>query len=95
MLPVKAWRIFYADGSTFDSSQGAWADAPPFGLACVVWYHEPPFKTVDTGGTSGVVTFQSEEFAGSDVKLGLWVDGESYYRVMDLAHRSVSPDGGG
>ena len=29
------WRIFYADGSTYDSSQGSWDDAPLDGVVCV------------------------------------------------------------
>ena len=91
MLPIESWRIYYADGSTFSSDDGTWAEAPAFGLQCVVWYHEPPYKTLDSGGTGGVVYYQSDEFAGTDVKLGLWQDAESYYRVMDLAQRSVAP----
>lgn len=91
MLPVKSWRIYYADESTFSSEDGTWAEAPPFGLTCVVWYHEPPYKTVDTGGVEGVVYYQSDEFSGTDTKLGLWIDGESYYRIVDLARRSVEP----
>lgn len=43
------------------------------------------------GGTEGIVYWQSDEFAGTDVKLGLWVDGDSYYRIVDLARRSVEP----
>jgi len=93
MLPVKGWKVFYSDGSTFDSTQGTWAEAPPFGVTCVVWYHDPPYKTLDTGGVEGVVYYQSDEFAGTDVKLGLWVAGDSFYRIMDLARRSVMPEG--
>lgn len=90
MLPIRAWRIVYADGSTFDSSQGSWAEAPPFGVTCVVWYHDPPYVTVDTNA-DGVYWYQSEPFVGTDVKLGLWMDDDGYYRVMDLARRMVSP----
>jgi len=95
MLPVESWRIFYADGSTFSSSDGTWAAAPPFGLSCVVWYHVPPYKTVDVGGTEGLVWWQADEWAGTDVKMGLWVDGDSHYRIMDVARRSVAPEGDG
>ena len=95
MLPVKAWRVWYADGSSFSSDDGTWADAPAFGLQCVVWYHDPPFRTVDTGGTDGVVCWQSDEFAGTDVKLGLWVDADTHYRVMDMARRATMPGGCG
>lgn len=31
------WRIYYADGSTFDSNQGEHEDAPPFGVICIVY----------------------------------------------------------
>lgn len=30
------WRIFYSDGSTFDSTQGRSGDAPAFGIVCIV-----------------------------------------------------------
>jgi len=91
MLPIKAWRIYYADGSTFTSEDGAWAEAPPFAAQAVVYYHEPPYKTIDNGGTEGILYYQSDEFADTDVKLGVWVDGDTHYRIMDLARQSVSP----
>lgn len=34
------WRIYYADGSTFDSGQGEPHDAPPEGFVCAVGYDE-------------------------------------------------------
>ena len=30
------WRIYYADGTTFDNVRGAWKDAPAHGVVCVV-----------------------------------------------------------
>jgi hypothetical protein len=91
VLPVKSWTVYYADGSTFTSEQGTWAEVPPFGVQAVVYYHEPPLKTLDGGGSEGLYYYQADEFAGTDVKLGLFVDGDTYYRVMDLARRSVEP----
>lgn len=88
MLPIKSWRIYYADESTFSSEDGSWAEAPPFGVQCVVYYHEPPHKTLDVN-PEGVYTYQAEGYP--DVKLGLWMDAEGYYRIMDLAHGSVMP----
>lgn len=32
------WRIYYADGSTFDSRQGDPKDAPGYGVICIVFY---------------------------------------------------------
>lgn len=89
MLHIKSWRIYYADGSTFSSKDGTWAQAPPFGVQCVVYYHSPPRKTLDVN-SEGVYIYQAEGYP-EDVKLGLWMDGGGYYRIMDLARRSVEP----
>jgi hypothetical protein len=35
---VLKWRVFYEDGSTFDSSQGSPDDAPPEGFVCSLGY---------------------------------------------------------
>ena len=34
------WRIYYADGSTFDSSQGEPKDAPGFRVVCIAMRNE-------------------------------------------------------
>jgi hypothetical protein len=33
---MPAWRIYYDDGSTFDSDRGTWEAAPAQGVICVV-----------------------------------------------------------
>lgn len=86
MLPIRAWRIFYADGSTFDSTQGTWAQAPPFGVQVVVWYHDPPYKTLDQA--RDIYTLEGE----AGVKMGLFMDEEGFYRIQDLAMRSTIPE---
>lgn len=35
-MPGLAWRLYYADGSTFDSEDGAWADAPHIGAVGLI-----------------------------------------------------------
>lgn len=30
------WRVYYDDGSTYDSDDGPWSDAPADGIICVV-----------------------------------------------------------
>ena len=35
-----AWRIYYDDFSTFDSTQGAPEDAPPYGVLHIVFYDD-------------------------------------------------------
>ena len=92
MLPVKAWRIFYADGSTFDSTQGKWAEAPPFGVSCVVWYHEPPYKTIDTQANDESIYVYRGEGEDEGYKMGMWRDSEGLYKVYDLAKKSSMPD---
>ena len=90
MLSIKAWKIYYADQSTFDPTQGAWADAPPFGVECIVYYHVPPYKTVDIGDEKDLFYWRGKgEKKG--FKMGLWMGGEGYYRIMKLAQRSVIP----
>lgn len=95
MLPVESWRIVYADGSTFTSEDGTWADAPPFGVQAVVYYHPDGRLTKDGGEDDGhVYTWRGEDshpdFAG--LKMGLWMDRDGYYRVCDLATLTVRPE---
>jgi len=95
MLPIKSWRILYADGSEFTSLDGTWAEAPPFGVQCVVYYHEPPFKTLGSGGPEGNdYVWQGDDthpdYAG--LKMGLWMDREGFYRIQDLALQSTAPE---
>ena len=90
MLAIKAWRIFYADASTFSNKDGSWADAPPFGVECIVYYHVPPYKTLDPGGNEGIYYWRGKgEKKG--IKMGLWMDDKGYYRIMKLAAKSVMP----
>lgn len=93
MLPIKAWRIYYADGSTFDSTQGSWAEAPPFGVQCVVWYHEPaPFKTIERCASDDSIFIYRGEGEDEGLKMGMWMDSEGLYRIHDLAKKSTSPE---
>lgn len=88
MLSIKSWRIYYADGSTFDSTRGRWADAPPFGVECIVYYHADERKTIYGGRDNGDIY----EHAGEDgIKMGLWMDSEGFYRIYNLALQSSSP----
>jgi hypothetical protein len=91
MLKIKSWRIYYADGSTFDSTMGKWADAPPFGVQCIVYYHPDGWKTIQSeADDKSVYTFLGEEELDG-VKMGLWMDSNGYYRIIDLANKSSSP----
>lgn len=92
MLPVERWTIFYADGSTFTSDQGTWAEAPPFGVICVVYYNASGVTFQEVGNDHGVVVYEGRaEGCDYPVKMPLWTDGESYWRVHDAATGTFMP----
>jgi hypothetical protein len=93
MLPIRSWRIHYADGSTFSSDDGTWAEAPPFGVQCIVYYHAPKGVTFqEVGDDVSIYEFVGlPEGTDEHAKMGLWTDGESYWRVHDAVRRSVTP----
>jgi hypothetical protein len=90
MLPIKSWRIFYADGSTFTSNDGTLAEAPPFGVMCRVDYHVDGKKTLSHPNEDGILYYEGEDDL-KGYKMGMWMDSEGYYRVMDLARKSFEP----
>jgi hypothetical protein len=81
--------VFYADGSTFGSSQGSWAEAPPFGVQAVVYYHVPEGTTLQMD--NDVYYYLGLEAGGQPWKMGLFVDDGTYWRVHDLVSKAVSP----
>ena len=93
MLPVERWTVFFADGSTFTSDQGAWAECPPFGVTCVVYYLPDGKACVDEQGyDDSIYVYRGDAVGASEpVKMGLWTDGESYWRVHNLAMRTTTP----
>jgi hypothetical protein len=93
MLPIRSWRIHYADGSTFSSDDGTWAEATPFGVQCIVYYHAPEGVTFqEVGNDVSIYEFVGlPEGTDEHAKMGLWTDGESYWRVHDAVRRSVTP----
>lgn len=92
MLKIKSWRIYYADGSAFTSDDGSWAQAPPFGVQCVVYYDLEGRAQLDGGEHDGhIYRYQGDGFR-DDVKMGLWIDNEGAKRIYDLARLSAWPD---
>jgi len=93
MLPVKSWRIIYADGSMFDSTMGTWAEAPPFGVQCVVYYHTDAYTLFRLPEDDSIYYYQGDEQGPGyeGVKMGLWMDSEGYYRLLDMARRTSAP----
>jgi len=90
LLPVKSARIFYADGSSYETPRdGTWAEAPPFGVMAVVYYHVPEGTTLQMD--NDVYYWLGREAGGEPWKMGLFVDDDSYWRVHDLVTKAVTP----
>lgn len=98
MLPIERAEIWYPDGSVYHiPDDGTWAEAPPFGVQCVVYYHvSNPDKlqriTKDGGQENSDIYIWLGEGDLKDYKLGLWMDSEGYYRIYDLASKSSRPE---
>ena len=58
------WRIYYADGSTFDSANGRAADAPPDGIEVIVQTDPRVGRSVIDGKDWYV--FDGERWVGMD-----------------------------
>lgn len=95
MLPIKAWRIMYADGSSFTNGDGTWAEAPPFGVQCVVYYHiynNKQLRTIDSGREGNDIYVWEGEGENEGWKMGMWMDTEGLHRIHDYAKKSVMPE---
>lgn len=101
MLAVDQWVIHYADGSTFSSDDGSWAEAPVFGVFAVVYYHPGGYRTVQKEQhdrsiyrylphVDGAVEVEGDA-VGAHVKFGLWVDNDRYFKLFDAVHGEVTP----
>ena len=49
------WKIYYANGSTFDSNNGPWEDKPGWGILAVV-YFRPDSNEPKVGGRGWEIT---------------------------------------
>jgi len=92
------WRIYYADGSTFDSTQGAPADAPSFGVQAIVqrdkYYGRRILRMVDyycwspTARKwldlfdSSAVILRAIRDPGLIVKAGEYIDEQRYEKIL-------------
>lgn len=90
MLPIKQAIIVYSDGSTYTTpDDGTWAEAPPFGVYAVVYYHAP--RGVTRADNQEIYYHIDQEAGGKEWKMGLWTDGENYWRLHDLVKKLVTP----
>lgn len=71
------WRIYYDDGSTFDSSDGAPEDAPAFGVQCIV----------ERDPDVGRIILADDDWYYFDVKWGRWLKSDLYGMLDKLLAR--------
>lgn len=102
-VSVPAWRIYYDDGSTFDSTDGIPQDAPPMGFVCAVGYDESGKRYIMHGWDH--YCFDAEQWWGMDwcglidrlmlgrvaaYKMGRTVTRSAFREIMRLA--DADPD---
>lgn len=71
MIPVRSWRIDYADGTSWSSDQG-----PPErtdDVLAVVWWHDPPYRSLAYGRmTDPVAVVDGIELSGVTIDDDEW-----------------------
>lgn len=95
------WRIYYDDGSTFDSTDGRPEDAPPLGFICAIGYDEGGARYIMHGWDHYCYDRDSNQWWGMDYvglfdrlihnkiyayKAGRTITKTAYREIMDLAH---------
>lgn len=99
------WRIYYSDGSTFDSTMGGPEGAPPFGFVCAVGYDETGARYIMHGWDHYQWDVDTAQWWGMDLcglfdrltrnlvfayKQGRTVTKTDFQRIMQTAH--TDPD---
>ena len=64
---MSRWRIYYADGSTFDSSMGSPAAAPVAGFICAVGYDETNRRYIMHGWDHYCWDLEAQQWWGMDL----------------------------
>jgi hypothetical protein len=76
MMPVVGWRLWYGDGTTFDSGQGSWDQAPAQNVQVLEYLHEPPYRTLSYGEDEYRLTPESAP------KWGKWMDEAAFHALV-------------
>ena len=61
------WRIFYDDGSTYDSTMGGPSDAPSEGFICAIGYDETGKRYIMHGWDFYQWDFEAHQWWGMDL----------------------------
>ncbi len=97
------WRIYYSDGSTFDSSQGIPDDAPAFGVAVIVQLadngrlrdsvHSGDYYVYTESGfwvgadLSGLLDRLANRIPFSGFLVGRWDPQDEYFAILRKAEK--------
>lgn len=96
-----SWRIYYDDGATFDSTQGAPDEAPSLGFVCALGYDESGDRYIMHGWDHYCWDTESQQWWGMDLcglfdrlirnrvfayKQGRTVTKKEFHALMRRAH---------
>ena len=83
MLPIIGADIYYPDGSVYRiPDDGTWAEAPPFGVQCITYYHCDDYKTLTFGQD---VYYWEGDCEGLHLKVGFYMDPRGLARIVERA----------
>jgi hypothetical protein len=77
MLPIIGWRVYCADGSTYERDP----QNIPAAVQVVIYFHEYPFRTIASG---------DDEYEVDGVTLyGLEISEADYYALFERAYADM------
>lgn len=79
-MPVIGWKLWYADGSTVDSTQQTWAAAPAEGVQVLMVYHPRGYRTVVRGRDE-----YTHPMGHGGSKFGLEIGADAYHAILARA----------
>ena len=97
------WRIYYSDGSTFDSSQGTPDEAPAFGVAVILQFSDNDRRREALCGADYYLCTSSGVWVGADFAglldrlihrlpfsgflVGRWDPRDQYFAILRTAEK--------
>lgn len=86
MLPIVAFRIWYADGSTYyGTTKTKWRNAPKENVQVVTVYHGPPYKTL----IAGQDIYSHPDWPGELPKNGSLIADADFEAIYAKAHNEA------
>jgi len=98
IMKVIGWRIYYTDGTTYDSNMGVWSEAPCDGVQFVIEYMEDGTKNIHRGedyyiyrdGTLMTPNNLRPFLIAIGFKFGEWTNHDNFAKIQEMANN----DGG-